>query len=118
MGLAALLALVSPACSSDSPAGSDGGADGAGEGDAPFVTGDDGGAFACGLAAICDGRSEVCEHVAGGAPPGVDSYDCTPIPAECDHDVSCTCLTNALRARGAVACTAAGSDLTVQIAVP
>jgi hypothetical protein len=88
-------------------------------GNALVVTDDDGGTFACGTAATCDGRSQVCEHVQGGAPPGgVDFYECIPIPAACDSEVSCACVTTALKGRGAGACSAAGSNLTVQIDVP
>jgi hypothetical protein len=53
--------------------------------DALVVTNDDGGIFACGSAATCDGRHQVCEHVEGGVPPGVDFYECIPIPAACDR---------------------------------
>lgn len=89
-----------------------------GEGDALVVTNEDGGIFLCGSALTCDGRSQVCEHVQGGPPPGVDFYECIPIPAACDSEVSCACVTAALRGRGAGACSAAGNHLTVQIDVP
>jgi hypothetical protein len=85
--------------------------------DALVFTDDDGGSFAC-ASSTCDGRAQVCEHVEGGPPPGVDFYACIPIPAVCDRDVSCACVTMALRGRGANECSAAGTDLTVQIDVP
>jgi hypothetical protein len=87
-------------------------------GDTLVVTDDDGGSFACGNGATCDGRSQVCEHVEGGAPPGVDFYGCIPIPSACDRDVSCACVTTALRGRGADQCSATGSNVTVQIDAP
>jgi len=86
--------------------------------DVLIVTNDDGGIFVCGSAATCDGRSQVCEHVQGGVPPGVDLYECIPIPAACDGDVSCACVTAALQGRGAGECSAIGSNLTVEIDVP
>jgi hypothetical protein len=86
--------------------------------DALILTNDDGGIFACGGTPTCDGRSQVCEHVEGGPAPGVDFYACIPIPAACDSDVSCPCVTNALRGRGAGECSASGSNVTVQIDVP
>jgi hypothetical protein len=85
--------------------------------DVLVITDDAGGSFACG-SSTCDARAQVCEHVQGGAPPGVDFYACIPIPAACDHDVSCDCVTTALRGRGANQCSAAGTDVTVQIDVP
>jgi hypothetical protein len=86
--------------------------------DALVVTSDDGGIFVCGTSASCDGRSQVCEHVTGGPPPGVDLYECIPIPATCYSDVSCACVVMALKGRGAGACSSVGSDLTVQISAP
>ena len=79
---------------------------------------DDGGSFSCASAAACDGHLQVCEHVLGGPPPGADFYACIPIPASCESDVSCACVTSALRGRGASDCAAAGSNITVQIDVP
>jgi hypothetical protein len=79
---------------------------------------DDGGVFACGSTATCDGRSQVCEHVQGGVPPGVDFYACIPIPAACAGEVDCTCVTTALKGRGANECSAAGGNVIVQIDVP
>ncbi|MDP9035379.1 MAG: hypothetical protein M3O50_11280 [Myxococcota bacterium] len=87
-------------------------------GDAVVVTGDEGGTFACGTMATCDGRLQACEHVRGGPPPGVDFYECIPIPAACNGVVSCACVTTALRGRGANACSAAANHFTVQIDVP
>jgi len=87
--------------------------------DAPVVTNDGGGiAFACGSVATCDGRSQVCEHVMGGAPPGVDFYDCIPIPPACGSDVSCGCVTTALKGRGAGECSEIAGNLTVAIDAP
>jgi hypothetical protein len=79
--------------------------------------GDGGGSFTCGVAS-CDGQSEICKHVVGGPPPGVDYSACAPIPAECASDVSCTCVTAALGGIGITNCTSAGGDITVQVAVP
>jgi hypothetical protein len=87
-------------------------------GDAPTASDSDGGRFSCGLGATCDARSEVCEHVSGGAPPGADFFACIPLPAACADDLSCACVTNQLRGRGAGACAATGGGLTVDIAVP
>jgi hypothetical protein len=85
------------------------------DGHPPDAAGD---LFACGDTMTCDATAQVCEHVAGGAPPGVDFYSCTPTPTACTADVSCTCVTAALRSRGAGGCTATGSHVTVQINVP
>jgi hypothetical protein len=76
-------AFVSPdAAGLDTVATQDGSPESAS--DAPVVTNDDGGfGFVCGSVARCDGRSQVCEHVMGGAPPGVDFYECIPIPPAC-----------------------------------
>jgi hypothetical protein len=76
------------------------------------------GRFACGSTATCDGRSQICEHVQGGAPPGVDIYDCLAVPAACQRNVSCACVGTALAGRGATTCAAASGNLTVQINVP
>jgi hypothetical protein len=76
------------------------------------------GNFPCGSNANCDGRSQVCEHVEGGPAPGVDFYACISIPADCESDVSCACVTNALKSRGAAGCSASGNSVTVQIDVP
>jgi len=73
--------------------------------------------FACGSSA-CDAQSQVCEHVEGGPPPGVDFYQCVAIPAACTGDVTCACVVAALSGSGADACSASGSDLTVQVDVP
>jgi hypothetical protein len=73
--------------------------------------------FACDSAS-CDVHTQICEHVMGGIAPGVDFYSCIPIPASCDSDISCACVTNALRGRGADNCQANGSQITVQIDVP
>lgn len=80
---------------------------------------DDGGVFTCGTGTLtCDGHSQICAHVIGGAPPGVDFYECKPIPAACATDVTCTCVVPAMKNEAAASCTAAGSDLTVIFAVP
>ncbi|HEY2518140.1 MAG TPA: hypothetical protein VGI39_45030 [Polyangiaceae bacterium] len=80
---------------------------------------DDGGVFTCGTGTLtCDGQSEICAHVIGGAPPGVDFYECKPIPAACAMDVSCNCVLPAMKNEAAASCTADGSDLTLIFAVP
>lgn len=48
--------------------------------------------YACGGAPTCDGRYQFCEHIAGGPAPGLNVFQCTPIPAACDNDHSCACL--------------------------
>jgi hypothetical protein len=73
--------------------------------------------FDCGGTVTCDAASQVCQHVAGGVPPGVDLYSCSPIPTACAGDLSCACVAAAL-SPGAGRCTAAGAHLTVQIDVP
>ena len=85
--------------------------------DALVVNGDDGGFFACG-SSTCDARAQVCEHIVGGLPPGVDDYACIAIPAGCETDASCACVETALNGRGAIQCSAAGADVTVLIAPP
>ncbi|HXN32412.1 MAG TPA: hypothetical protein VN894_11140 [Polyangiaceae bacterium] len=67
---------------------------------------------------MCDGHTEVCEHVQGGVPPGVDYSMCIPIPAGCDAGLSCACLITQLSGRGASGCSGAGGNFTVQIGVP
>ena len=80
---------------------------------------DDGGVFTCGTGTLtCDGQSQICAHVIGGAPPGVDFYECKPIPAACATNVTCTCVVPAMKNEAAASCTAEGSDLTVIFAVP
>lgn len=74
-------------------------------------------AYQCGTTA-CDANMQTCEHVVGGAPPGVDTYSCLAIPAACTNDVSCACLKTALLARGADQCDGDGRHLTVRIDVP
>ena len=73
--------------------------------------------FACGSAATCDGRSQVCENTSGGAPPGVDLYQCIAIPAACASNVTCACVAPALHL-GVGQCTAAGKNLTLYNPVP
>jgi hypothetical protein len=73
--------------------------------------------FPCG-ATTCDGRSQICEHVVGGAPPGVDNYDCDAIPTACLKDDSCACAISALRGRGANSCSSDAGFPTVRIDVP
>ena len=85
--------------------------------DTLVVTNDDGGSFTCGSIATCDGRSQVCEHVHGGF-ANADFYACIPIPSACYRDVSCACVTTALKGRGADHCSSSASNLTVQISVP
>ncbi|HEY2512418.1 MAG TPA: hypothetical protein VGI39_16235 [Polyangiaceae bacterium] len=98
----------------------DGGADGGGDGGASCTT-PQGAAesycFACGTTATCDGRSQICEHTSGGAPPGVDLYQCVAIPKSCASDPSCACVAPAL---GLVAseCSASGGNLTAENPVP
>jgi len=74
--------------------------------------------FDCGGTMTCDAASQICQHVAGGAPPGVNFYSCVEIPTECAGDLSCACVTTALRNRGAGGCSATGNQITVQINVP
>jgi hypothetical protein len=74
--------------------------------------------FDCGGTTTCDASFQICQHVAGGAPPGVNFYSCTEIPTECAGDLSCACVTAALRNRGAGGCSATGNQITVQINVP
>jgi hypothetical protein len=74
--------------------------------------------FNCGGTSTCDGHTQVCEHVQGGVPPGVDYFACIPIPSGCDGGASCACLIGALRGRGATACSGAAGELTVEIDVP
>jgi hypothetical protein len=76
------------------------------------------GSFDCGGTMTCDGHSQLCEHVQGGPAPGVNFYQCSPIPAACMADVSCTCVTSALALNGATSCAATGGNLTVQIDTP
>lgn len=76
------------------------------------------GRFACGSASTCDGRTQLCEHVQGGAPPGVDMFACIAIPTACEHNVSCACVGDALSGRGATTCVATAGNLTVHIDVP
>ena len=78
----------------------------------------DGEIFDCGGTMTCDASSQICQHVGGGAPPGVNFYSCTEIPTECSGHLTCACVTTALLNRGAGACSAAGNQITVQINVP
>jgi hypothetical protein len=73
--------------------------------------------YACG-AAMCDANTQTCEHLVGGAPPGVDNYSCIAIPAPCANDVSCACLKMALSSRGADDCEGDARHLTVRVDVP
>jgi len=74
--------------------------------------------FDCGGAATCDATRQVCEHVAGGAPPGVDFYECIDTPPACAANQTCACVVEQLKGRGAGPCTADGIDITVGISVP
>jgi hypothetical protein len=76
--------------------------------------GEAGSGLACGANATCDGRSQLCEHTTGGAPPGVDLYQCVAIPAACTGSVSCACVAAALQIP-ANRCAATSSGLTVEI---
>jgi hypothetical protein len=107
--------FVAPGCGGATSSARDASSDSAS--DALVVTDDDGGSFTCGSTSTCDGRSQVCEHVQGGV-ANADFYACIPIPSACDTDVSCACVTSALKGRGAGQCSAAGSNLTVEIHVP
>jgi hypothetical protein len=71
--------------------------------------------FACGSAATCDGRVQVCDNVNGGVGPGVDTFQCVAIPAVCASNVSCACLIPAL---AVTSCSADGSNVTVYDEVP
>jgi hypothetical protein len=72
--------------------------------------------FACGSAATCDGRIQLCEDTTGGVTPGgVDLFTCVAIPAACTSDPSCACVTAVLSVSS---CSAAGTNLTVLNAVP
>ncbi|HEX4352291.1 MAG TPA: hypothetical protein VHZ95_05240 [Polyangiales bacterium] len=75
-------------------------------------------AFDCGGEISCDRTTQVCEHVSGGPPPGVDLYNCIAIPTTCASAVSCACVVAAFSGRGADRCDAAGGGITVQIDVP
>lgn len=97
-------------CPPGAPASSTGG-------DGAVATG--GSTFDCGGTAACNTAFQLCEQVAGGAPPGVGFSACIALPAACVTDRSCTCAVAQLKSRGATSCesTDAG-DLTVQISVP
>lgn len=82
----------------------------------PPIDGRDG--FDCGGTVTCDAASQVCEHVGGGAPPGVSFYSCVALPTACSGDRSCACVTAALQSRGAGGCSAPDGHITVQINVP
>jgi hypothetical protein len=79
---------------------------------------DAGDVFDCGGTTTCDASFQICQHVSGGAPPGVNVYSCTEIPTECAGQLSCVCVTTALQNRGAGGCSATGNQITVQINVP
>jgi hypothetical protein len=79
---------------------------------------DGGDGFDCGGTVTCNAASQVCEHVEGGAPPGVNFYACIPVPTACSGDLSCACVSAALVSRGAGECAAPGGHITVQINVP
>ncbi len=60
-----------------SPGGADGAVADTGV-DAPAVV-DSGGLFACGDA-TCASGSQYCKETSGGAPPGIDTQTCEPLP--------------------------------------
>jgi hypothetical protein len=70
-------------------------------------------AFACGEGATCDGLNQICAHVVGEAAPG-----CITLPTACVRDVSCGCLVDALRERGASQCSGEGRHLSLRIDAP
>lgn len=74
--------------------------------------------FDCGGTATCATGSQVCESVAGGAPPGVNFYACIDMPSACAADQTCACVVDQLKGRGAGACSADGAAITVGISVP
>jgi len=78
-----------------------------------------GSTFDCGGTTTCDATYQLCEQVAGGAPPGVDFSACIALPAACVSDRSCACAVAQLKPRGATSCESSdGWSLTVQISVP
>jgi hypothetical protein len=50
------------------------------------------GGSACGPY-LCS-ADEYCEHGVGGAPPGVNTYACKPLPSSCAAGPTCTCVAN------------------------
>jgi len=89
------------------------------QGDAAGAEVNEGATFDCGGATACQVGVQVCENVAGGAPPGVDFYACIATPPACRADPSCDCVLAQLKAaRGATTCSSNGGGLTVDISVP
>jgi hypothetical protein len=99
--------------------GDGGGGDGAIPGDAGAV---DAGTFVCdsgdGSPIMCDGRTQACKIVEGGAYPGVHAPACVSLPPGCQAAPTCACVASGLGIPSQSPCVDSGGDITVTEQVP
>lgn len=78
------------------------------------------GVFTCdsgdGSPISCDGRTQACRIVNGGAAPGIHAPSCLALPASCLPAPTCACLKTALG--GAYQCDDRGGNFTLTEDVP
>jgi hypothetical protein len=70
------------------------------------------GGFECGDTTCAP--TDYCKHAAGGPAPGIDRYDCVPLPDACITTPTCECLALPLECR----CNADSTHLFVRCDYP
>jgi hypothetical protein len=99
----------------------DGGGADAGNADDSGRAGD-AGLFTCdsgdGSPITCDGRTQACKIVEGGAYPGIHAPACVTLPPSCQAAPTCSCVVTALSVPATSRCTDQGGDFTVTEQVP
>ena len=82
----------------------------------------DAGTFPCdsgdGSPITCDGRTQACKIVEGGAYPGVHAPSCVTLPPACQAAPTCTCVAAAAGVPTTGPCVDQGGNFTVTLQAP
>jgi hypothetical protein len=120
---AALPDAASPGADSPDASPSDGSLpDAAIDGEATDSAMADAGVFTCdsgdGSPITCDGRTQACKIVEGGAYPGIHAPSCVTLPTACQAAPTCACVATASGVPASGPCVDQGGNFTVTLQAP